>query len=170
LATRHRFLVSGTEHTVVLDEVGGQLSVAIDDGEAIILAASATGLPGTITLMVDGRPYSAYVARRGQGYEVVVGGRRFQIGPAVGGRQRGGGGSKDRDGEVTAPLAGVVIEVRVAIGDTVTAGQALLVIEAMKMQNEIKCPLDGTITAIRCEAGGRVEQGQVLVEYEPAAS
>jgi len=167
LATRHRFLVRGNEHTVVLDEVDGALTVVIDDGEPQSLTASAIGLPGTFTLNFDGRQQSAYVQRRAGGYEVVVGGRRFQVGPAVGGRGRGAGGSKDREGEVTAPLAGVVIEIRVAVGDTVEAGQALLVIEAMKMQNEILCPMAGKITAIRCEQAGRVEQGAIVVEYDP---
>lgn len=167
LATRHRFLVGGNEHTVVLDEVDGGLTVVIDDAEPVSLTASVIGLPGVFTLIVEGRPVSAYVQRRAGGYEVIVGGRRFQVGPAVGGHGRGAGGSKDREGEVTAPLAGVVIEIRVAVGDTVEAGQALLVIEAMKMQNEILCPVAGKVTAIRCEQAGRVEQGAIVVEYEP---
>ena len=98
----------------------------------------------------------------------MVGGRRFRLAPggAAAGR-RSGGGSKDREGEVTAPLAGVVVEIRVAVGDTVEAGQTLLVIEAMKMQNEIQCPVRGKVTAIKCEAAGHVEQGALIVEYEP---
>jgi biotin carboxyl carrier protein len=167
LATRHRFLVGGNEHTVVLDEANGALTVAIDDGEPQSLTASAIGLPGTFTLIIEGRPHAAYVQRRAGGYEVIVGGRRFQVGPAGAGRGRGAGGSKDREGEVTAPLAGVVVEIRVAVGDTVDAGQTLLVIEAMKMQNEIQCPVAGKITAIRCEQAGRVEQGAIVVEYDP---
>ena len=167
MATRHRFLVGGNEYTVVLDEVDGALTVAIDDGEPQSLTALAIGLPGTFTLNIAGRPQQAFVQRRAGGYEVMVGGRRFQVGPAGAGRGRGGPGSKDREGEVTAPLAGVVIEIRVAVGDTVAPGQTLLVIEAMKMQNEIQCPMAGKITSIRCEQAGRVEQGAVIVEYEP---
>jgi pyruvate carboxylase subunit B len=168
LATRHRFLVGGTEHTVVVDDAGGQLTVSIDDGEPLTLDVASSGLPGTFSILVAGQPRSAYVARRGAGYEVVVEGRRFQVGPAVVGRRRGAIGAKDRPGEVTAPLAGVVVEVRVAVGDTVSAGQALLVIEAMKMQNEIQAPQAGTITALHYEAGQRVEQGVLLLEYSPA--
>ena len=168
MATRHRFLVGGREHTVVLDEVDGVLTATIDDNGPIALSASATGVPGTVSLIVDGQPASAYVTRRSGGYEVVVGGRRFRLAPggAAAGR-RSGGGSKDREGEVTAPLAGVVVEIRVAVGDTVEAGQTLLVIEAMKMQNEIQCPVRGKVTAIKCEAAGHVEQGALIVEYEP---
>jgi biotin carboxyl carrier protein len=168
LATRHRFLVAGREHTVVVDDAGDRLTVTIDDGQPLTLDAASSGLPGTFSFLIDGEPRSAYVARRGAGYEVVVEGRRFQVGPATGGRHRSAIGAKDRPGEVTAPLAGVVVEVRVAVGDVVAAGQALVVIEAMKMQNEIQAPLAGTVTAIHYEAGQRVEQGALVVEYAPA--
>jgi biotin carboxyl carrier protein len=155
---------------VVVDEVGGSVVVTVDDGEPLTLDVAGSGLPGTFSLLIDGRPQSAYVARRGSGYEVIVEGRRFAVGLAVGGRQRSATGAKDRPGEVTAPLAGVVTEVRVAVGDTVTAGQTLLVIEAMKMQNEIQAPLAGTITAIHFQPGERVEQGARVVDYTPAES
>lgn len=170
MATRHRFLIGGRERTVVIDDTGGRLTVAIDDGEPVAVDLATSGLPGTFSLLIDGRPHTAYVARRGAGYEVVVEGRRFALAPARGGRQRGAVGAKDTLGQITAPLAGVVIAVRVAVGDVVTAGQALLVIEAMKMQNEIQAPHGGTVTAIHCQTGGRVEQGALLVEYDPATA
>ena len=168
MATRHRFLIDGRERTVVVDDAGGPVTVTIDDGDPIEVDMASVGLPGVISLLINGRPHSAYVARRGAGFEVVVEGRRFPIAPALGGRGRGAIGGRDATGEVTAPLAGVVITVRVAVGDVIAVGQPLLVIEAMKMQNEILAPLAGTVTAIHCEAGGRVEQGTLVVEYTPA--
>ena len=170
MATRHRFLIAGRERTVVVDDAGGRLTVAIDDGDPIEVDAASSGLPGVASLLIGGRPHSAYVARRGAGYEVVVEGRRFQVAPAVGGRRRGAIGGKDAPGQVTAPLAGVVVAVRVEVGDVVEAGQPLLVIEAMKMQNEIQCPQAGTVTAVHCQAGARVEQGALVIEYTPAAA
>jgi len=167
VATRHRLVITGEEHSVVFDDAAG--TVAIDDGEPLGLDA-AGAVPGVFTLLIEGRPRRAYVSRRGNGFEVIVEGRRFLVGPAAaGGRARAGLGGKDRPGEVTAPLAGVVIEVRVAVGDHVEAGQALLVIEAMKMQNELQAPVAGTVTATHCQAGGRVEQGALVLEYEPDA-
>jgi biotin carboxyl carrier protein len=168
LATRHRFLVAGREHTVVVDEVGGGVVVTVDDGEPLTLDVAGSGVPGTLSLLIDGQPRSAYVTRRGAGFEVIVEGRRFAVGLASAGRQRGAIGAKDRPGEITAPLAGVVVELRVAVGDVVTAGQTLLVIEAMKMQNEIQAPQAGTITAIHFEVGQRAEQGARIVDYTPA--
>jgi biotin carboxyl carrier protein len=168
VATRHRFLIAEREHTVVVDDASGSLVVTVDDGEPLTLDVASSGVPGTFSLLVDGQPRSAYVTRRGAGYEVIVEGRRFAVGPAAIGRQRGAIGAKDRPGEVTAPLAGVVTEIRVAVGDTVAAGQTLLVIEAMKMQNEIQAPQAGTIAVVHYEVGQRVEQGAKVVDYTPA--
>lgn len=168
MATRHRLLVDGNEHTVVVDEVAGSTIVTVDEDDPIAVDVTSSGVPGTFSLVINGRPRQAYVSRRGPGFEVTVDGRRFGVGPATGGgRQRGALGGKDRPGEVTAPLAGVVVDVRVAVGDAIHAGQTLLVIEAMKMQNEIQAPLDGVVTAIHCEQGGRAEQGALVLEYEP---
>ncbi|MDA0366544.1 MAG: hypothetical protein O3B31_13460 [Chloroflexi bacterium] len=167
MASRHRFQLSDGNHVVVVDEVEGGLSVTIDDDEPIVVDATSSGVPGLISMIVDQRPTRAYVSRDGRGYRVIVEGRVFDIAPVgAGGRQRGAvGGATDLPGKVTAPLAGVVIEVRVAIGDVVTPGQSLVVIEAMKMQNEVQAPHAGTVTSIRCEQGGRVERGALIVEY-----
>ncbi|MGE0226894.1 MAG: biotin/lipoyl-containing protein [Dehalococcoidia bacterium] len=167
MATRHRLLLDGVERTVVVDETADQITVAVDDGEALDVDVTTSGIPGTFSLVIGGRPAQAYVTRRGQGFEVTVDGRRFLVGPATGGgRQRSAMGAKDRVGEVTAPLAGVVVDVHVAVGDRIAAGQTLLVIEAMKMQNEIQAAHDGVVKAVHCEKGGRVEQGALVLEYE----
>ena len=168
MATRHRFLLGGNEHTVVVDEAGGLVTVTIDDGEPLEVDAASFGLPGLLSIVVGSRPARAYVSRRGQGFDVVVEGRRFSVDPAAAGRGRTPIGGRDRPGEVTAPLAGVVVDVRVAVGDRFEAGQTLLVLEAMKMQNEVQAPQGGTVTAIHCEVGGRAEHGALLMSYEPA--
>ena len=168
MATRHRLLVDGNERTVVVDETGDRITVTVGEGDPVEVDVTTSGVPGMFSLVIGGRPRQAFVSRRGTGFEVTVGGRRFLVGPATGGgRQRGALGAKDRAGEVTAPLAGVVVEVRVAVGDSVQVGQTLLVIEAMKMQNEIQAPHDGIVKAIHCQQGGRVEQGALVLEYDP---
>jgi pyruvate carboxylase subunit B len=168
MATRHRLLIDGNERTVVVDEAADGVVVTVDEDEPVQIDVTSSGVPGTFSLVINGRPRQAYVSRRGAGFEVTVDGRRFSVGPAAGGgRQRGALGGKDRPGEITAPLAGVVVDVRVAVGDQIRAGDTLLVIEAMKMQNEIQAPQDGVVTAIHCEQGGRAEQGALVLEYEP---
>ena len=65
--------------------------------------------------------------------------------------------------EVHAIIPGVVVSVSVAAGDAVTAGQQLLVVEAMKMQNELRAPRDGTIERVAVGAGTTIEVGDLLL-------
>ncbi len=69
-------------------------------------------------------------------------------------------------GTVTAPMPGTVIRIEKGEGQAVKAGDLVLVLEAMKMENEILAPADGTITNMNCTAGGTVAGGDVLFEVK----
>jgi biotin carboxyl carrier protein len=66
-------------------------------------------------------------------------------------------------GDVASPLAGTVVKVEVAVGDKVTQGQPVLVLEAMKMNTSVTAPRDGSVSAIAVTAGTSVGEGQVLM-------
>lgn len=66
-------------------------------------------------------------------------------------------------GDVAAPMPGTVLKVKVAVGDTVKKGQVLLILEAMKMENEIVSPIDGKVALLTAEAGKSVTAGEVMV-------
>ena len=170
MASRHRFVVEGRERTVVLDQRDGRTVASIDGGEAVEIDVATPGAPGLFSLVIGGKPARAHVSRRGQLYDVTVEGRRFALTPSTGGGRARGvvGGLDDAPGKVTAPLAGVVVALHVSVGDTIERGQLLVVVEAMKMQNEVSAQRDGTITAIHCEVGGRAERGDILIEYDSA--
>ena len=68
-------------------------------------------------------------------------------------------------GEVRAPMPGLVLRVPVAEGDEVAAGQTLLVLEAMKMENAVKAPAAGTVQAVAVSEGQAVEKGALLVSF-----
>jgi 3-methylcrotonyl-CoA carboxylase alpha subunit len=119
--------------------------------------------PGAYWFTLDGRSIEARVARRGEGYRVECGGESFDIrlldrrqrlrsvsGSAAGGRT-----------EVRAPMPGQVIDVRVATNARIRAGESLVILEAMKMQNAIASPRDGVVS-VHVAAGQTVEAGQLL--------
>ena len=64
--------------------------------------------------------------------------------------------------KVTSPMPGTILSVNVAAGDTVKRGQVLMILEAMKMENEIMCPCDGTVTSVSVTKGAAVESGTLL--------
>lgn len=76
--------------------------------------------------------------------------------------------SAERGHAVRAAMPGLVVSVGVAPGDTVAAGQPLLVVEAMKMQSPVRAPRGGRVARVLVDAGARVDGGAVLVELEPA--
>ncbi len=67
---------------------------------------------------------------------------------------------------VTAAIPGLILQLNVKIGDRVTRGQSLLVLEAMKMQNQICSPLAGTVVAIRVQVGQKVAKGALMLELK----
>ena len=81
---------------------------------------------------------------------------------------RGSGAAAAGDGAILAPMPGKVIAVDVAAGDTVTAGQRLMVLEAMKMEHALTAPFDGTVTELAATEGGQVQVEAVLCVVEPA--
>lgn len=65
--------------------------------------------------------------------------------------------------KINAPMPGKIVDVKVKVGDAVKKGQTVLVLEAMKMENEICAPQDGTVATVECSVGDSVETGKVLV-------
>lgn len=87
--------------------------------------------------------------------------------PRSGGSTTTSGAAMAPAGNLTAPMPGKVLELLVAEGDRVTAGQRLLVLEAMKMETPLRAPVAGTIRAVHVRVGASVDPGQVLVEMDP---
>ena len=64
--------------------------------------------------------------------------------------------------QVTSPMPGTILSINVAAGDAVKRGQVLMILEAMKMENEIMCPCDGKVASVNTSKGSAVESGTLL--------
>ena len=107
----------------------------------------------------DGRSKIAHSAKVGDVWWVHIDGHIFCIEKTEAGSADG-----DSNGGMTAPMPGKILEVKVTNGQSVTAGELLLVMEAMKMEHRIVAPSDGVVTMVNFSTGDQVQQGDVLVE------
>ena len=125
--------------------------------------------PGVYSVLLDGRSYDARVEERpGGGVVVVIDGYRFEIevhDPRRWTRKRAGRGDTGVQ-RITAPMPSKVVRVLVSPGDVVEPGQGLLVVEAMKMQNELKASRAGRVIAVPAREGSTVAAGEVLATIE----
>lgn len=108
---------------------------------------------------------SAYVSFDNAKRWVTINGRTFVL-TKQSGTRKSGGGHHHTAGELTAPMPGQVRAVNVSEGNSVTKGQTLLVLEAMKMEIRIQAPMDGVVKSLSVKQGQTVEREQVLVEIE----
>jgi len=121
-------------------------------------ASTASLVEQTVPVEVDGRRYSVKVWLPEVSARAASGGGRSRPKPALTGGSGGQGGS----GTVTAPMQGTIVKVLVEVGAAVTTGDALVVLEAMKMENHINAETSGTVQEIRVTAGDSVGTGDVL--------
>ena len=122
-------------------------------------------------VIVNGEEFEVELDQDGDIWKAVVEGQTFEIkvpdsGPAPKQRRSSGGKSK-KSGKVTANIPGKVVTVEVSIGDEVAEGQVVMILEAMKMQNEIQAPVSGTVTEIHCEEGQSIEANVPLLVITP---
>ncbi|MDH3402333.1 MAG: biotin/lipoyl-binding protein [Acidobacteriota bacterium] len=156
---------------VKIDRRGAEYQLQIGDQSYVILSAEAAN--GVRSLLVDGGQYEVSVRSLGEDrYEVTTtaGAATVQVQDpltqlAEVAHEKQGGTGRQR---VAAYMPGRVVSVLVAEGEAVTAGQGLLVLEAMKMENEIQAEQAGVIAKLHVTPGQAVDRGDPLFELEPA--
>jgi biotin carboxyl carrier protein len=125
----------------------------------------------TRKVIVDGTEFEVAIEGEGTTWSATVEGKTFQIeipdaAPVIK-KKRNASGKKKKSGTVSANIPGKVVTVEVNVGDEVVEGQVILILEAMKMQNEIQAPVSGTVTSVNCEEGQAIEANIPLVIIEP---
>lgn len=124
--------------------------------------------PGVYSVLRDGRHYEIRIHKDGESYRVSTGGRSHSV-ILEDPRQwsaTAGAGAGQGSARILSPMPGKVVRNLVAVGDSVQAGQGLVVVEAMKMQNELKSPIDGIVSKLGSEAGATVNANQILAIVE----
>jgi len=124
--------------------------------------------PGVFWFNSEDQSIEAAVTTNGDGYQVRIGNRHLHLELLDGRTALRRSSQPDHDGiaELRAPMPGKIVRILVEQGDTVETNQGLLVIEAMKMQNEIRSPKAGTIQNLSVEEGMTVNAGDLLVAVE----
>jgi biotin carboxyl carrier protein len=146
-------------------ELRGDRAVADVDGRRLEIELRPRPDGTYLAFFADGRVLRARVDRRGIRTRVRARGRTVAFDLADPREAAAAAGAREAACDVVAAMPGRVVEVRVRAGDEVVAGQVLLILEAMKMQNEISAEAAGRVSAVCCEAGQAVDGGTVLVRF-----
>lgn len=121
---------------------------------------------GEALLNVNGKIYDIIINSNSRSFSVYVNGKSFEIEKKSASQILKGKGDRLRKRDIKTFMPGRIIKILVEEGDIVDEGQAVLILEAMKMQNEIKSPQSGKISRIGPEAGESVETGALLFSVE----
>jgi biotin carboxyl carrier protein len=151
-------------HTVELERMGDQWRIILD-GEPVDVDIVEIA-PNTLSILIRGESHEIRVARSSDGLLKVQTGLREFSAEVIDQRSWRGRrlGHVEVEGrqQITAPMAGKVVRLLVKSGEKVEVGQGLLVVEAMKMQNEIRSTKSGTVERLLAQEGQPVNAGEIL--------
>jgi pyruvate carboxylase subunit B len=146
-----RVIVDGVASVVHRESIPRTpLEQVLIDGRAFVLSLEPNGIGRWVAGVRGGRHEVEVVDERTHHVRQLVGQAAATVGQSL-----------------KAPMPGLVVRVLVADGEQVAAGQGLVVLEAMKMENELKATGPGVVKAVRVAAGAAVEKGQLLLEVGP---
>lgn len=156
-------------YTIEIEEIGKSVYRIAVDGNEFLVDGKKTGRTN-YSLIVDDRSFEIEVDHTEDEYRVLVDGRNYHINLVDERRVRVGGTQSGLELQgrqlISVPMPGKIIAVLVSEGDAVEKGQGLVIVEAMKMENEVRSPVTGTVRDIKVKPGDTVEGGAVLVVVE----
>ena len=161
-------IVDGKTHRLELNK-GEKTWICKVDGHRLEVDAALTARD-VLSVLVGGDAFEIKRERSLQGeLHLVIGSARYAIDvqdPRSLRTRRAAAGGEAGPQKITAPMPGKIVRVMVAVGDEVKAGQGVIVMEAMKMQNEMKSPKDGKVQKILTAEGATVNAGDALAVIE----
>ncbi len=165
MAMKYEIVINGARRSVEFApgmNAASRVTFSVDD--RLVEACAIRISRDAYSILLGGRSLEVTIEKTSSGLLLRADGREFQveiIDPRSWRRARGAGIELDGRQQLVAPMPGKIVRVLVAAGQQVSAGQGLLVIEAMKMQNEIRSPKSGTVEKLARE-GQTVNAGEVL--------
>lgn len=163
---QHEYLYEGKSYTVGVEKKEDIYRVTVGDRVHEVNVHPLA--PGVISMIIDGRSVLAHTAEDEQGRIVCIRGVSYHLtDPALEAAAADAGEAHQAgNGTISTPMPGKIVEVHVKEGDAVEKGQALLILESMKMQNDITSDVTGTVKKIHFKAGDQAAFGEPLVEIE----
>jgi len=163
---RYTASIGNQTFTINIEETPKGQVISLN-GQSLAVDLCQVTPPWLYSLLIDGRSFEVFAEETKDGYRIVIGGEMYLVQVASERESRLAAVARPvvrPTGEITikAPMPGLVVAVPVAPGDTVHAGQELVILEAMKMENEIRTPQAGIVRAVHVAPGQKVEQGQTL--------
>jgi|SRR5690242_1293300 len=162
---KHEVRISGKTFLVAFERRADGWQARME-GESGNTAEVTEIAPNIFSVLLSGCSHEVYVTPSPGGQlQLQIGGLEFQaevIDPRWWRGRRHSGAEAEGRQQIAAPMPGKVVRLLVKAGDTVVAGQGLLVVEAMKMQNEIRSPKSGTVERVLVAEGQAVNAGEVL--------
>ncbi|MGH2457581.1 MAG: acetyl-CoA carboxylase biotin carboxyl carrier protein subunit [Chloroflexota bacterium] len=167
-----KYYVDVEDRTIELDfqEEGEQLLVRVGDDVLTVDLRQVTE-PSLYSLLIDNRSFELFVEQNGDVFDVLIGGELFHLKVQDEWARRLANIQRKTQVEtgllaIKAPMPGAVISVEVTPGQDVKKGQGVVILSAMKMENEIKTPRAGRVKSVEVQPGQTVEQGRTLVVIE----
>ena len=161
--------VDGEEFSLEIRKENGATEYILSGARSQSGQASITPtMPGVYSVLLRNKSFTVALARRGNELEVWANGRRHAVALRDPRDRSGTAGRVSAAGpvEIRAQMPGKVIKLLVERGAKVASGQGVIIVEAMKMQNEMKSPKDGAVTKIHVAEGGTVAAGEALMVIE----
>jgi biotin carboxyl carrier protein len=165
--------LADSEHQVEIEEPDGEGGIGVTVDGRPMAADVADADQGGLTLIISGESFTVDFDRRGKGSAVLLGHTEQNFFPVSVTDERqvrsnAGGSPRLPEGlvSVLAPMPGKVVRLLAKVGDEVKADQGLVIVEAMKMENELKAPRGGRVAEILVREGAAVEGGQKLCVLE----
>lgn len=148
-------------------EIGheGQIQV---DGQEYDVDFEKLSDGGILSLLLNNRSLEAIVEDRGHSWEVLIHGELYMVQVQDEreyrlAKERGASMTHSGEAIIKSPMPGLIIDVPVEVGQAVSKGDKVIILESMKMENELRSPMDGVVGNVYVKPGASVEKNQVLV-------